>query len=256
MKNRSIHSLKAGLSWLNRSSIAAAAMGLVGVGSAMAAPGALDLNFGSGTGLVVEDGSGGDGDYVTAVAVYPSGAHAGKIVTVGYVLGSSGLNDDVFVSRYLADGSLDVTFGTGGHFVHDVAGNSDAANAVALDPVTGAIFVAGFTSDNPNYYAANLDSLLLKLDATGALDASFGTGGVVVSALATVSNDEFRGLALQSDGKVVACGQALNDSTNDFSVVRYTTAGALDTTFSSDGVLLAGLQLKTHRKIYSSSQTV
>lgn len=69
--------------------------------------------------------------------------------------------------------------------------------------------------------------------APGDLDASFGTGGL---ALTEVASNAFAvgatGIVRQSDGKFVVVGQAI-DAGNDTvtEVARYTSDGALDTTF-------------------------
>src|SRR5206468_4572273 len=70
--------------------------------------------------------------------------------------------------------------------------------------------------------------------SAGALDTSFGTGGKVTTAIGS-DNDQAYGVAIQSDGKIVAAGYSFNGSNNDFALARYTTAGALDTTFGTGG---------------------
>lgn len=71
--------------------------------------------------------------------------------------------------------------------------------------------------------------------APGSLDTSFGTGGKVVTST-NPGSDEFFSIAVQSDGKPVAVGQTGNSPNKDLAVVRYTTTGILDTTFSGDGI--------------------
>jgi uncharacterized delta-60 repeat protein len=43
-------------------------------------------------------------------------------------------------------------------------------------------------------------------------------------------------VAVQSDGKVVAAGEATDGGITKFAVIRYTSAGALDTSFDGDGI--------------------
>lgn len=64
-------------------------------------------------------------------------------------------------------------------------------------------------------------SILSTSAAPGDLDASFGSGGKVVSA--TTSGDEFgRSVAIQSDGKIVVAGYSYSGSDAELTVLRYT----------------------------------
>src|SRR5438093_13200143 len=75
--------------------------------------------------------------------------------------------------------------------------------------------------------------------AAGDYDASFGGDGVVHTNFASDSgadvgaNDEAFGLALQSDGKLVAVGRAAG-SGGRFALARYDVNGTLDRTFGND----------------------
>jgi uncharacterized delta-60 repeat protein len=82
------------------------------------------------------------------------------------------------------------------------------------------------------------------LSGAGSLDPSFGSGGVVTTALGTGYSDAYA-VALQSDGKIVAAG----DSSGGFTVARYTQVGALDTSFNKTGsaaFAFVGGQHSTH----------
>src|SRR5438034_1097322 len=75
--------------------------------------------------------------------------------------------------RLLAAGALDVTFGTAGTALVDIAGGNDEASAVVMQS-DGKLVFAGTAFDsstNPNDFA------LLRLNANGSLDTTFGTGG-------------------------------------------------------------------------------
>jgi uncharacterized delta-60 repeat protein len=71
----------------------------------------------------------------------------------------------------------------------------------------------------------------------GTLDTTFGTGGKVIAAIA--GNSEYgTAVAIQSDGKIVVAGSCFENGTSDFCVLRYTAAGALDLSFSTDGKVI------------------
>jgi uncharacterized delta-60 repeat protein len=139
----------------------------------------------------------------------------GKIVLSGSAI-TTGNNFDFVLLRFNSDGSLDTGFGTNGivttNFVSGPRPSKEETAAGILQP-DGKIVVGGY-SDQKFALARYLTS--------GALDTSFGTGGIVTSAIG--SNDWIKSLALQSwDGKIVAAGFSQNNSTNTFNltVARY-----------------------------------
>ncbi|HLP12350.1 MAG TPA: T9SS type A sorting domain-containing protein [Flavobacteriales bacterium] len=157
-----------------------------------------------------------------AIAVQPDG----KIVVAGYAF--TGVDDDFLVARYNHNGSLDLTFGGTGSITTDFSNSEDIAYDVIVQP-DGKIVVAGYTVVTaPNKFA------LARYNADGSLDATFGTGGKLVTAFAT-SSIAFA-LALQPDGKIVAVGQHTPGS-SESAIVRYNTDGSLDNTFDLDGKL-------------------
>jgi uncharacterized delta-60 repeat protein len=74
---------------------------------------------------------------------------------------------------------------------------------------------------------------LQRYNPNGSLDASFGTQGTVLTAIGISAY--VQGLAVQSDGKIIAVGEASANSTSNFVVVRYTTDGHLDSSFGTNG---------------------
>ncbi len=76
--------------------------------------------------------------------------------------------------------------------------------------------------------------------APGTLDTTLaGTGKLRVGL--GYGLDDARAMVRQSDGKLIVVGSSANPSGSDFSLVRYTTAGALDTTFGSGGKVLTSI---------------
>src|SRR5579862_2157156 len=61
--------------------------------------------------------------------------------------------------------------------------------------------------------------------APGHLDFTFGTGGIVTTAIGAIQ-DEAHALAIQSDGKLVAAGHSYNGTQYVFVLVRYNTDGS------------------------------
>ena len=193
------------------------------------AAGALDTSFGS-DGVVITD---------VATPAFPNrddGAFALALQSDGKIVAAGGADGDFAVVRYSAAGVLDTSFSGDGMVVTDIGSDSlDVANALALQS-DGKIVAAGVSAPN----VLESDFALVRYTAAGALDTSFDSDGKVTTNVSinfgSDSLDVANALALQSDGKIVAAG----DASGDFAVVRYSAAGALDTSFDSDGKVTTG----------------
>ena len=148
-----------------------------------------------------------------------------KVIAAGYLY--SGTDNDFALLRYNSDGSLDSTFDGDGKVTTAVGAGDDYIAAVVLQP-DGKIVVAGYSYNGSNY-----DFALARYNPDGSLDTGFGSGGKVTTAVGTGADYAY-GLAVQTDGKLVAVGYATM-STNDFAVVRYNANGSLDTGFGTGG---------------------
>jgi uncharacterized delta-60 repeat protein len=180
------------------------------------ADGSLDSTFGSG-GMVTTDFGGFEA--ATAVAIQVDG----KIVATGSTF-SGGFQQFALV-RYNADGSLDTSFGSSGKVTTDFGLGSGFGGALAIQS-DGKIVAAG---------RAGSDFVLARYNGEGSPDASFGSGGKVTTDFGGVLFDAAFGVALQSNGKIVAAGSAFSPPSADFALARYNADGSLDPTFGSGG---------------------
>ena len=136
-------------------------------------------------------------------------------------------------------GTLDTTFGVGGKAITSVGTNMrSVAHAVAVQP-DGKVVAAGYSllGTDPNTRAD--DFLVIRYNADGTLDTSFGGGTGIVTTDLTGFDDIAWAVVIQPDGKIVAAGQANvdpNASTWGFAIVRYNSDGSLDTSFDGDGI--------------------
>lgn len=138
---------------------------------------------------------------------------------------------DFAVLRFTAAGSLDSTFGSGGHTFINIDGRDDEANALGLQP-DGKLIVAGSTRDNTTSRFA-----LVRLTATGNLDTGFGGTGIVTVSIGTMG-DGANALAIQSDGRILAAGSTTFAlSTTSFGLARFNADGSLDRSFGGDGTV-------------------
>jgi uncharacterized delta-60 repeat protein len=128
----------------------------------------------------------------------------------------------------LADGGLDVSFGTTGKVTTDFGGADDQARDVALQP-DGKIVVAGSSAGRVALARYNPDgSLDTSFDGDGRVVTPFGSGGSAA-----------RGVVVQPDGKIVVAVLTTTTAAVDipvsFGVARYLSDGRLDTSFGSSG---------------------
>jgi uncharacterized delta-60 repeat protein len=185
--------------------------------------GSLDTSFGN-SGLVTTHfptslSSFGDAEW------FDVGIDAdGRIVVAGLVLTSSSVTlRDFAVARYDTNGSLDTTFGGAGFVTTPSPFNADGVGGLALQ-ADGKIVVAGLL-----FVAATggRDFALMRYSTNGTLDTSFGTGGIVTTSFPSSSDDGAVDLAIQTDGNIVAVGNAAFVSTlGDFAIVRYNPDGS------------------------------
>ena len=154
-----------------------------------------DPAFGTDGVIVIDDG---DDDLGIGLAMLPDGA----FLVCGYVT-DSGSVDRAFVARFLPDGTPDATFGANGRVILDFTGL--AAYAVALQLQTdGKIVVAGHTETGAGG-TETLDLAIARMLPDGALDPSFGTGGMQIASWGP-GPDYVRDLAIAPDGDLVVAG--------------------------------------------------
>ena len=187
--------------------------------------GSLDTTFGNG-GTVTTDFFGNEDD-VFSVLIQPDG----KIIAVGSA--NSPVNYyDFAAARYLANGTLDSTFGTGGKVSTDFGDhNFDQARSAALQS-DGRIVAAGFAISQ-NGLSQNF--AVARYTSNGVLDTTFSRDGITQIDFGSCCQSAYKVL-LQSDGKIITVGYAnTEDSDSDFLLARLSPRGSLDATFGVGG---------------------
>ncbi len=185
--------------------------------------GSRDQSFGTGGGVTTDfGGSFEDAGY--SLLSQPDG----KIVIAGITRAG---DYNFALARYNNDGTLDATFGAGGKVTTDFASADNIAYSVTLQP-DGKILASGVAGNDPNS-----DLALVRYNADGSLDATFGTGGRVKTDLGGSFLEAAEGVKVQPDGKIVVAGFTLFGSPlgANFVVVRYNSDGSLDSSFGSGG---------------------
>ena len=180
------------------------------------ANGTLDTTF-DGDGKALTDIA-GDWDEGNAVAIQPGD---GKIVVVGgaIVPNAVGWFHDFALIRYDTNGGLDPGFGAGGKVITDFSSGDDMGADVVIAG-DGRIVAAGWVAD-PADVELLIDFGVARYESTGALDATFGTAGTVITDLGHI--DYGQGVALHGDCEIVVAGWSWPADTGDgaFGLVRY-----------------------------------
>lgn len=171
------------------------------------------------------------------------------------------------VAKFLPDGALDTSFGTGGFAIINISpGGNEQFRAIAIQLVddTEYVVVAGTAPVNPAAPSpanAEQDVALARFTLAGSLDSSFGesgvarvnfnTGvaGVTSSGAATwLGNESLWSIQATADGKLVthgsarsreftadANGAAVPRTDTDWLTARFNADGSLDETFGEGG---------------------
>lgn len=134
---------------------------------------------------------------------------------------------------YEGPSDLDSTFNLAGKVTTNLGGN-EAANCVAIQ-TDGKIVVAGTSNSS-----GSGDFMVARYLEDGTPDASFGTGGVVLTDLSGAgSADLGRRLAIQTDGKIVVVGETSAGTGGlNFALARYLDNGTLDSGFGTGGLVV------------------
>lgn len=202
---------------------------------AAAAPGDLDRTF-SGDGWVRTYEVFG-----FSKRFFPKGAEDVAIQPDGKILAVSELQDGnshwwYGVYRWLPNGNLDPSFGSGGWVANDL-GIFPMPHAVALQP-DGKILVGG-QLECPGL---ELCFGIVRYHSNGSIDGSFGASGVARATFPGARcGCEIHDLAVQRNGRIVAVGWRFRggDAQDDMllAVARFLPDGRLDSSFSRDGRL-------------------
>lgn len=193
--------------------------------------GSRDATFGT-NGLVTLDLSDGavDGTSYTADNVWSMAMHPdGRLVLCGSVKRAAGTDSDFATIRLTVDGARDTAFATNGVYTLDIDNLSGTPRTSSILP-DGSILSTGYMTES-----GVVRPVIYKLTPAGALDTTFGTNGIFQTApLAAIS--EAYAAVLQGTSLVTAgYGRNAAPDTLDWLSLRLTPAGALDTTYGTNG---------------------
>lgn len=188
---------------------------------AYAQDGTLDPSFG-GNGAVTTD-FGGQTDQSFSVIEQSDG----KIVAFGF----SDYGNYQSLARYLPNGDLDTSFGTNGKVINDFNNDPGFIWYGSVVQQADQKLVTGATHRLPG---SNNDFFLARYLTNGDLDTSFGNNGTV---MAHYGVDILSGIAVLSDGNIIAGGWSTVGNSDHVLLAKYLPNGDPDTSFGVDGIV-------------------
>ncbi|MDI1256058.1 MAG: T9SS type A sorting domain-containing protein [Flavobacterium sp.] len=183
--------------------------------------GTIDTSFG--TNGIYDFGSLSFAAEANSVAIQANG----KIIVAGSLPDFNNGDSNYMLARFNSNGTLDSSFGSSGiSTLGSVTSQSETYNDVKVQ-TDGKIVAAGSLYNGQDY-----DMVVGRYNSNGSLDTTFNGNGL--STYSSAGGDYYDGMALQADGKILITG-AVNDEDGGIGVIRFTTTGALDTTFGNNG---------------------
>lgn len=184
------------------------------------ADGTLDDSFGT-EGTVV--------DAVNTIKTFSIQAD-GKII-VGKSTQYYGFSSNFKIVKYRSDGMLDNSFGNNGEVDFSLPQSKVSLEDIRVQN-DGKILVSALVkSDNADDYSSNI--LLVRFEANGSLDSTFGNGGSKI--FDYNYNDSIKDFLIQADGKIAFL--VSNYGTEAVKgIVRLHPNGSLDETFGVGGM--------------------
>lgn len=198
--------------------------------------GRLDPSFGDGGKVVTAFTD--DPDLVDAAWATVARPNGG-VFAIGDTCDADYIVCDIAVAAYLADGSLDESFGDDGLVTTDSGRFSTLAwpPSAILQP-DGKLVVGGVAINDDE----SVDQVLVRYNTDGSLDDTFGTGGITIEDLGGADSFPQDMIALPGDKMVIigtfgAYIDALGSEADAGYIARFNSDGSLDPTFGGgDGL--------------------
>jgi uncharacterized delta-60 repeat protein len=157
-------------------------------------------------------------------------------VAIPFVSGSAEANSTVTIYLDGTDSGITTASGTGAWSFEPAAPLVSGTHTVEATATDLAGNTSAFSSTNTFIISST------TAGTPGTLDPSFGSGGVVTTAIAG-SSCNANSMVVQPDGKIVVVGNLspYNGISSVFAVLRYNPDGTLDTTFGGTGRVTTSL---------------
>jgi uncharacterized delta-60 repeat protein len=173
--------------------------------------------------------------FISAIAVQPDG----KVIFTR----DNSIPAGHKVARLKADGSLDTSFAP----ALETFPSRSAFTCMAVQP-DGRIVLGGYSMEPDGFGSFYPRSLLIRLNADGAIDNTFMNADGTFDG---PSGGSISSLALQADGRILIAGEiaASINGTNHYDLIRLHANGTVDTNFNSAEGIIKSVRLQTDGKI-------
>jgi len=176
--------------------------------------------------------NGGDSTRPTILSVSPSDGATGVPITTTV----SATFSEVMNATSINEATFSVEGATGTVSYEGTTATLTPSAALAYNTTFTVTVTTGVKDAADNSMASDYTWSFTTRPPPGTLDATFGTSGTVTTAIGS-GNDEIHALGIQEDDGIVVAGQSWTGINFDFGLARYTSIGALDTTFGSAGTV-------------------
>ena len=156
----------------------------------------------------------------------------GKIVMCSNSIISPVLTE-VMVTRLTSNGSLDLTFGNSGTFNYSITLGFNLAVGLVIQP-DGKLVTSGIFNDGTG--VNNNEIFILRLNANGTLDNSFGINGISTWNFSP-DNERVTDLKIMPFGGFAISGYIQSSQSADSAIIiKVTSSGQLDNAFATNGI--------------------
>lgn len=154
-----------------------------------------------------------------------------KILIAGFLKNYTTGDNDLLIQRYTSQGIPDVDFGIEGKVISPIPTSLGIFRTGAFEALAiqndGSIVATGY--GKVVYQTSSQEYLVIaKYSSQGVLDTHFGDGGIIFDINFHGATD----VKIQSDGKIVL---SLSSPINQFCIIRLTSDGRYDDSFSDNG---------------------
>jgi uncharacterized delta-60 repeat protein len=181
---------------------------------------------------ILDTAFGNHGEVITTFSAGTNQQARAVVRPDGTIVVAAGSNTGFEVARYNPNGTLDTTFGSGGEVVTSF-GQASYTTALLLQP-DGKLIVTG-DMDPPS---GGHFWEVVRYNANGTLDSSFGSGGIVSGTFGAGADGEGAALypsGTANAGKIAVVGLV----SGGWGMARYNADGSLDGTFGTGGEVVA-----------------
>ena len=164
----------------------------------------------------------------------------GSILVCGTINGARGINDsgDFALAKYLSNGDLDESFGTGGK----VTTSMNRTGSLLMDAILlkeGKILTSGVTNYGND---SKIRPVLVQYNTDGSIDSEFGVQGIQ-EIIFSDGKSEGRSIASQHNGKIIMTSAIGFTNSSAVVVIRLLSNGSIDSSFGVNGRIIQEIGL-------------